>query len=78
MPAQVPEPPASCQWPFQHPPCLPAASPAPLTPTPPCGLEEGVWGLAGGSLDPGQGHAVLPEPQVHPEGSHILRSAVVS
>ncbi|KAK2489463.1 hypothetical protein MC885_006270 [Smutsia gigantea] len=41
VPTRCPEPPASCQWPFQHPPSLPAASPAPLISVALCGPDEG-------------------------------------
>ncbi|XP_037013541.2 cytochrome P450 2S1 isoform X1 [Artibeus jamaicensis] len=46
LPAQRPEPPAICQWPFQHPPTLSAATSALLTSTPSFGtdqMKEGHW-----------------------------------
>lgn len=40
MSAQCPEPPAICQWPFQHPSTLPAASSALLTSAPPHHVDQ--------------------------------------
>ncbi|XP_059759508.1 cytochrome P450 2S1 isoform X1 [Balaenoptera ricei] len=60
MPTGCLEPPASRQWPFQHPSSLPAAIPAPLTSTPPHCVDRMKKGnLGGGSLGGCHGHGCV-------------------
>lgn len=70
VPSGCLESPASCQWPFQHPSSLPAASSAPLTSIPPHRVEQMKERVLGGSsldLGPGQDRV---QSYVYTTGNH--------